>query len=89
MFFLIFQFLCWSEIVSNLKAVKCGLYEKKMLVKIKFGVGFISTIVSFVLSVTCGALLRLCDKLVIGIRDVTGTSLNICFKVSLIVYKLT
>jgi len=29
------------------------------------------------------------DKLVIVIRDVTETSLNICFKVSLLVYKLT
>ena len=35
------------------------------------------------------ALFRLCDKLVIGIRDVTETSLNICFKVSSLVYKLT
>lgn len=61
--------------------------KKKMLVKIKFGVGFILIIVSFVLSVICGVLLRLCDKLVIGICDVMGMLLNICFKVLLIVYK--
>lgn len=61
--------------------------KKKMLVKIKFGVGFILIIVSFVLSVICDVLLRLCDKLVIGICDVMGMLLNICFKVLLIVYK--